>query len=700
MISRYRGLIILAVIVAVAAVVLAIPEIRLSAFGNSVERGNEDSFLGLSLGLDLQGGTHLVYRIIPEAGGVPSQEDVDAVRTIIDSRVNEFGVSEATVQALGEPADRVLIQIPGQSGATLNINFRSSFGSRTVSGRVLEEFFRAPAPDGLGRPDANVIEEDDDFSLTVELDSIRPAELDREGNVIRPGEADEWRPLIEEQFPAVIAVAFTPEIVETPDDGDAEPTPEPSETPEPTATSDPQATATPEPADEPPETVVPSLEEVRLAVLDAGFPDAEVEEVGEGQYTITIVGPESGRVGPDGEPILDDVAIIQQGMRELGLLAAYIPQADIIGWTVGGGVEEAKALIGTTARLEFRERICGPLTRPDNVAEEDWPPAGLSLDEWANARCVDPQYYEEQDTNIDPDDLVDAFAGTQPGIARPVVNIVFNDAGGDAFFELTDRIARNRDLLAIYLDGEELVAPGASQGIAGGRAFIQGPDFTAERARTIAIQLRAGALPATLELIQERNVDATLGEESLRRSLVAGAVGLVLLLAFMVFYYKVPGILAAIMLITYTVVLLAIFKVIPVTLTLSGAAAMILSLGFAVDANILIAERIKEELRTGRSILPAINAGFDRAWPSIRDGNVSTLLVAAVLFWFGDRFSTSIMQGFALTLAIGVLLSMFTAFFASRLLLRLVARTGVGSRTNLFVPVPDSGTATTADGEA
>jgi preprotein translocase subunit SecD len=128
---------------------------------------------------------------------------------------------------------------------------------------------------------------------------------------------------------------------------------------------------------------------------------------------------------------------------------------------------------------------------------------------------------------------------------------------------------------------------------------------------------------------------------------------------------------------------------IPVTLTLSGAAAVILSLGFAVDANILIAERTKEELRSGRSLLAAITAGFDRAWPSIRDGNMSTIIVAIVLFWFGDRFSTSVMQGFALTLAIGVLLSMFTAFFASRLLLRLLASTGLGDNPNLFVPVRD-----------
>ncbi len=690
MISRYRGLLVLTVIVGVAIAVLAIPQIRISLFNNTFERGNEDSFLGLSLGLDLQGGTHLVYRVVPEGGGSPSQDDVDAIRTIVDERVNEFGVSEATVQSLGEPPDRILVQIPGSEGASLNINFRGTFGTRSVSASQLEEFFRAPAPDGLGRPDAEVSDFSDEFSLTVELDDIRPAELDTDGNVITPGEAEVWRPLIEQQFPAILFIAFTPEIVETPE-GEAAPTPEP--------TPDPEATPTPEPAPEEPETVVPSLAEVTAAFAAAGWDSAEIEELDAGQFEATIIGPMQSQTDENGEVVLGDLDLIEREIRKLGTLSIWLPSRDILGWTVGGGVEEAKALIGETARLEFRERICGPVTQPDNVDDGDWPPDGLTLEEWANVRCSDPRFFDEQETNIDPDDLTDAFASTQPGISRPVVNIVFNDDGADAFFELTDRIARNRDVMAIYLDGNELVAPGASQGIAGGRAFIQGPDFTAERARTIAIQLRAGALPADLELIQERNVDATLGEESLRKSLIAGAVGLALLLGFMIAYYKVPGVLSAIMLVTYTIVLLAIFKMIPVTMTLSGAAAMILSLGFAVDANILISERIKEELRTGRGLLAAINAGFDRAWPSIRDGNISTLLVALVLFWFGDRFSTSIMQGFALTLAIGVLLSMFTAFFASRLLLRLVARTGLGTRTNLFVPVPDAGDLA-EDGEA
>lgn len=682
MIRRYRGLVILIALVAASLAVLMVPQLRLNAFGNTFSRGEANSFLGMKLGLDLQGGTHLVYRVVPEGGGTPSADDVAAVRLTIDRRVNEFGVSEATVQELGNPPDRIIVQIPGQKGASLNINFRPSLFGPIYSAQQVEDFFRSD----LGRPDAKVTQDPADFSINVQLDSIRPAELDADGNVLVAGEAEEWRPLIEEKFPATVVIGFAGVTPEGDTSADATATPEASATPE--------STATPEPAAEP---VFPSVEQVQQALILAGFAGLTVEELAKGQYAVDIIGLKPARTAADGTAIAADLDRIRDEVRLLGELTIFAPQGDITGWTVGGGVEEAKALIGSTAKLEFRERICGDLTAPPGV--DVWPPDGLTLDEWASVRCQDPRYYQEQATPIDASDLTDAFAGTVEGIARPVVNIVFNDDGADAFFEVTDRISRTGNLLAIYLDGVELVAPSASEGISGGRAYINGPDFTAERARTISIQLRSGALPATLELIQERNVDATLGEESLRQSLIAGAIGLALLLVFMVAYYKVPGIVAALMLATYTIMLLAIFKLVPVTMTLSGAAAIILSLGFAVDANILIAERIKEELRTGRSLLSAINIGFDRAWSSIRDGNVSTLLTAAVLFWFGDRFSTSIMQGFALTLGIGVLLSMLTAYFFSRVLMRLIARTSLGGHTNLFVPVADSSSAS-VDGEA
>jgi preprotein translocase subunit SecD len=190
-----------------------------------------------------------------------------------------------------------------------------------------------------------------------------------------------------------------------------------------------------------------------------------------------------------------------------------------------------------------------------------------------------------------------------------------------------------------------------------------------------------------IEQIQKRTVDASLGADSLSKSVVAGFIGLALVLAFMVMYYRVPGIVASLALVIYGVLVLAIFKVLPVTLTLSGIAAVILSVGMAVDANILIFERLKEELRAGRTLLSAINIGFDRAWPAIRDGNVSTLITCGILYWFGDQLGTTIVQGFAAALAIGVAVSMFSAITVSRTFLRVLATTGLIRRLGLFVPI-------------
>jgi preprotein translocase subunit SecD len=187
-------------------------------------------------------------------------------------------------------------------------------------------------------------------------------------------------------------------------------------------------------------------------------------------------------------------------------------------------------------------------------------------------------------------------------------------------------------------------------------------------------------------LIQERDIDAILGSDSLEKSVRAGAVGLALVFLFMVLYYRLPGLIAAIALLAYALMLIAIFKILPVTLTLSGIAAIILSIGMAVDANILIFERMKEEMRAGRTLLSAINIGFNRAWSAIRDSNVSTLITSGILFWFADTLGASVVQGFAATLAIGVLLSMFSAIVITRSLLRMVALTGLGRMLRLYVP--------------
>tara|TARA_Y100000590_G_scaffold453602_1_gene598949 strand:+ start:1247 stop:3082 length:1836 start_codon:yes stop_codon:yes gene_type:complete len=600
-------------------VTLLIPQINIGSFS----RGESDSLLGLKLGLDLQGGTHLVYKFISEEDQPITPEDIEGVKKIVEKRVNEFGVSEPNVQLLGNnPPDRILVQLPGQKGISLTI----SFNGGGVSKDNLDRFFSSV----IGINDF-IISENEDGSFVVQLEKIE----DTINDEIIQG----WKQQLSKEFPVSISFGYSSLEEES----------------------------------------VENITEIFNLLDNITYDNLNQMNDFENGFSLDIynLNYDQETVGVQTNSQLKE---IQSELKKLGELQFLFVEGNITQWTLSGGIQEAKRLIGSTAMLEFLYRECG-----DSLPEElnDI----ISADEWEFERCTNPKYYVENATEIKASDLVDAYPDISQDLNRPIVQIVFNDDGADAFYDVTDRISREDDRLVVYLDGEELIAPYAKTGIAGGRAFIEGPGFTSDLTRTIAIQLRSGALPLELELIQERNVDSVLGQDSLRRSLIAAGIGLLLLVVFMISYYKMPGIIAILSLITYGIILLAVFKILPVVLTLSGAAAIILSLGFAVDANILIAERTKEEISSGRGLLAAINSGFDRAWPSIRDGNLSTIIVAVVLFWFGDRFGTSIMQGFALTLAIGVALSMFTAFFASRLFLRLIASTIIGKKIGLFVPV-------------
>ena len=324
-------------------------------------------------------------------------------------------------------------------------------------------------------------------------------------------------------------------------------------------------------------------------------------------------------------------------------------------------VEEAKRLIGSTGKLEFKERIC-----PD-------------------AACTE---FSDQDIGLTGELLARAYASTHPTSGKPIVNLEFNSEGARLFGESTARIANTNNRTAIFLDDVEILAPSARQPILGGQAFIEGPDFTFERVSTIAIQLEEGRLDTPIAVISEQNVDATLGEEALDRSLVAGMIGFGLVVLFMALYYRLPGVTASLALICYIILVMFLVKMVPVTLTLSGIAGFILSIGVAVDANILISERTKEELRTGRALLGAISTGFNRAWPAILNSNVATMITCVILFWFGSRFGASAVTGFAVTLFIGVATSMFTAVIISQTLLRIMAVTPLARYTDLFSPVP------------
>jgi preprotein translocase subunit SecD len=258
-------------------------------------------------------------------------------------------------------------------------------------------------------------------------------------------------------------------------------------------------------------------------------------------------------------------------------------------------------------------------------------------------------------------------------LGRPQINFEFNSEGSTLFGDFTT--ANVGRFLAITLDKVVLSAPQVQSPIVGGTGRITGR-FRIEEAQNIVIQLKYGALPVPLKVVQNRTVGPTLGQDSVQRSIVAGGIGLALVAAFMILYYRVPGLVAALALLVYAAISFAAFKLVPVVLTLAGIAGFILSIGMAVDANILIFERMREELRAGRSMAAALDAGFGRAWTSIRDANVATLITCAILFWFGATFGASIIQGFALTLAIGVAVSMFSAIFVTRTFLRVVQAIG------------------------
>ena len=233
--------------------------------------------------------------------------------------------------------------------------------------------------------------------------------------------------------------------------------------------------------------------------------------------------------------------------------------------------------------------------------------------------------------------------------------------------------------LTIVLDGEVVSSPRIQSVIPDGAATIQG-DFTCQAARSLGIQLQYGALPVPLAVESQRSVGASLGAESIEKSINAGIIGLLAVLLFMIVYYRLPGTLASLALVIYAMLNLTAYRLLPVTLTLPSITGFLLSTGMAVDANILIFERMKEELRRGRSLRSAIEAGFDRAWTSIRDSNISSLIICAILYWLGSGFSVlglkltgaPAVKGFAITLAIGVMISMFTAVIVTRTFLRLM----------------------------
>ena len=308
-------------------------------------------------------------------------------------------------------------------------------------------------------------------------------------------------------------------------------------------------------------------------------------------------------------------------------------------------LDEAIKMIGATPYLEFKTER--PEAEQNQILEAQKKGERLNEDPYFISTKLTGQYLQKATLDFDKTTYA------------PIIILEFNSDGTAIFSDLTKANIEKR--VAIYLDGAPLSAPVVKEAITSGRAQITG-NFTPTEAKELVRNLNSGALPVHISLISQQSIGASLGEEALLRDLWAGLIGILTVALFLIVWYRLPGLVAVFALCIYMVLSLLIFKLIPVTLTAAGIAGFILSVGMAVDANILIFERMKEEVRLGKSFQTAMSEGFGRAWPSIRDSNISSLITCFILYWMG----TSVVKGFALTLGIGILVSMFSAVVVSR----------------------------------
>ena len=306
-------------------------------------------------------------------------------------------------------------------------------------------------------------------------------------------------------------------------------------------------------------------------------------------------------------------------------------------------ISEAIKMIGETPYLEFQEERA-----EEEITEEE---------------RETPEVPFFKPTKLTGQYLNQAILDFDQTTMEPQVLLEFNEEGAEIFKELTAKNVGKR--LAIYIDNILISAPVVREPIPSGKAQITG-NFTITEAKELVRNLNAGALPVPINLISQTTIGPVLGSMSLQKSLTAGIFGFLAVMLFMIIYYRVPGVLAAFSLIIYAGILLSLFKLVPVTLTLAGIGGAILSVGMAVDANVLIFERMKEERKSGAGFSKSVEMGFSRAWPSIRDGNLTTLIVALIMFSFG----TSFVKGFALCLTFGIIVSMFSALFITRTFLK------------------------------
>ncbi len=327
-------------------------------------------------------------------------------------------------------------------------------------------------------------------------------------------------------------------------------------------------------------------------------------------------------------------------------------------------IAKAVAMIGQTPLLEFKT------VNPNPNAPQK---ATIDKNGVVNITAPDP-YVSTELTGRYLDKAILEFDQTT---GEAIVSLQFDSIGADLFEKITrENIGKP---VAIFLDGQPISIPTVNEAITGGKAQISG-NFTPTEAKLLVGRLNSGALPVPISLVSTQTIGPTLGAQATEAGVKAALIGLLAIALFLIIWYRLPGLIAVVALSMYVAIMLALFKLIPVTLTAAGIAGFIISIGIAVDANVLIFERIKEELRAGHTISEALEHGFSRAWVSIRDSNTSSIITAIILFWFG----TTLIKGFALTFLIGVIVSMISAIFFTRLFLKTLNITKTSKFTNFL----------------
>ncbi len=320
-------------------------------------------------------------------------------------------------------------------------------------------------------------------------------------------------------------------------------------------------------------------------------------------------------------------------------------------------VKKAIDMIGQTPLLEFK--VEAPKGTPQTATVDKDGKVNVDLSSQYVATDLTGRYLQKATLEFDQN------------TREPRVSLQFDDTGAKLFAQITkENVGKT---VAIYLDGAPISTPRVNEEITGGQAVISG-SFTAQEAKTLVGRLNSGALPVPISLLSTQTIGATLGESAVNAGIKATVIGFLLVAFFLIIWYRLPGLIATISLCIFISIILALFKLMPVTLTAAGIAGFIISIGIAVDANVLIFERVKEELRSGKHINEAVKLGFSRAWMSIRDSNISNFITALILFWFG----TSLIKGFALTLGMGVVVSMFSAIVITRIFLKIFSSVGDG----------------------